>query len=95
MSLGYEHPKVFCRIGKNNVYGGNDMPGLIEEPVLTKKNLENEIKNLRNKKKKRHVKVNKLRRRKNKHNMKVSTLVNVPERNLCMFHSIRKNVKIF
>ena len=37
MSLGYEHPIVFCRIGKNNVYGGNHMPGLIEEPVLTKK----------------------------------------------------------
>lgn len=39
MSLGYERPIVFCRIGKNNVYGGNDMPGLIEEPVLTKKEL--------------------------------------------------------
>ena len=39
MSLGYEHPIVFCRIGKNNVYGGNHMPGLIEEPVLTKKEL--------------------------------------------------------
>ena len=26
MSLGYERPIVFCRIGKNNVYGGNDMP---------------------------------------------------------------------
>lgn len=88
MSLGYERPILFYRIGKNNVYGGNDMPGLIEEPVLTKKRLGNE-------KKKRYVKVNKLRRRKNKNNMKVSTLVNVPERNLCMFHSIRRNVKIF
>ena len=39
MSLGYERHIVFCRIGKNNVYGGNDMPGLIEEPVLTKKEL--------------------------------------------------------
>lgn len=39
MSLGYERPIPFCRIGKNNVYGGNDMPGLIEEPVLTKKEI--------------------------------------------------------
>ena len=71
------------------------MPGLIEEPVLTKKELRKRNKELKKQKKKRHVKVNKLRRRKNKHNMKVSTLANVPERNLCMFHSIRKNVKIF
>ena len=95
MSLGYEHPIVFCRIGKNNVYGGNDMPGLIEEPVLTKKELRKRKKELKKQKKMRHVKVSKLRRRKNKHNMKVLTLVNVPERNLCMFHSIRRNVKIF
>lgn len=39
MSLGYERPILFYRIGKNNVYGGNDMPGLIEEPVLTKKEI--------------------------------------------------------
>ena len=71
------------------------MPGLIEEPVLTKKELRKRKKELKKQKKKRHVKVSKLRRRKNKHNMKVLTLVNVPERNLCMFHSIRRNVKIF
>lgn len=47
MSLGYEHPIVFCRIGKNNVYGGNDMPGLIEEPVLTKKELRKRNKELK------------------------------------------------
>ena len=64
MSLGYERPIVFCRIGKNNVYGGNDMPGLIEEPVLTKKEIKKQ-------KKKRHVKENKRRRRKSKHNLKV------------------------
>ncbi len=39
MSLGYEHPMLFYRIVENNVYGGNHMPGLIEEPVLTKKEL--------------------------------------------------------
>lgn len=39
MSLGYERPILFYRIGKNNVYGGNDMPGLIEEPVLTNKEI--------------------------------------------------------
>ena len=39
MSLGYEHPMLFYRIVENNVYGGNYMPGLIEEPVLTKKEL--------------------------------------------------------
>ena len=37
MSLGYECPMLFYRIVENNVDGGNDMPGLIEEPVLTKK----------------------------------------------------------
>lgn len=95
MSLGYERPVLFYRIVENNVYGGNHMSGLIEEPVLTKKELRKRNKELKKQKKKRHVKVNKLRRRKNKHNMKVSTLVNVPERNLCMFHSIRRNVKIF
>ena len=47
MSLGYEHPIVFCRIGKNNVYGGNDMPGLIEEPVLTKNELRKRNKELK------------------------------------------------
>ena len=51
MSLGYEHPIVFCRIGKNNVYGGNDMPGLIEEPVLTKKELRKRNKELKKKEK--------------------------------------------
>ncbi|MFQ9889805.1 MAG: hypothetical protein ACLRWM_05155 [Streptococcus sp.] len=71
------------------------MPGLIEEPVLTKKELRKRNKELKKQKKKRHVKVNKLRRRKNKHNMKLSTLVNVPERNLCRVHLIRRNVKIF
>ena len=40
MSLGYERPILFCRIGKNNIYGGNDMPGLIEEPVLSKKEIK-------------------------------------------------------
>ena len=50
MSLGYEHPIVFCRIGKNNVYGGNDMPGLIEEPVLTKKELRKRNKELKKQK---------------------------------------------
>ena len=44
MSLGYERHIVFCRIGKNNVYGGNEMPGLIEEPVLTKKELKKQKK---------------------------------------------------
>lgn len=39
MSLGYERPMLFFRIVENNVYGGNAMPGLIEEPVLTKKEL--------------------------------------------------------
>jgi hypothetical protein len=39
VSLGYEHPMLFYRIVENNVYGGNHMPGLIEEPVLTKKEL--------------------------------------------------------
>lgn len=39
MSLGYEHPMLFYRIVENNVYGGNHMPSLIEEPVLTKKEL--------------------------------------------------------
>ena len=47
---------MFCRIGKNNVYGGNDMPGLIEEPVLTKKEIR--------KRKKEEA-------RKRKHNLKV------------------------
>ena len=51
MSLGYEHPIVFCRIGENNVYGGNDMPGLIEEPVLTKKELRKRNKELKKQKK--------------------------------------------
>ena len=37
VSLGYEHPMLFYRIVENNVYGGNHMPSLIEEPVLTKK----------------------------------------------------------
>lgn len=39
MSLGYERPMLFYRIVENNVDGGNDMPGLIEEPVLTKKEI--------------------------------------------------------
>ena len=39
MSLGYERPMLFYRIVENNVYGGNDMPGLIEEPVLTKREI--------------------------------------------------------
>ena len=39
VSLGYEHPMLFYRIVENNVYGGNHMPSLIEEPVLTKKEL--------------------------------------------------------
>ena len=47
MSLGYERPILFYRIGKNNVYGGNDMPGLIEEPVLTKKELRKRNKELK------------------------------------------------
>ena len=64
------------------------MPGLIEEPVLTKKEL-------RKRKKEEARKSKQAKKNENKHNMKVSTLVNVPERNLCMFHSIRRNVKIF
>ena len=51
MSLGYERHIVFCRIGKNNVYGGNDMAGLIEEPVLTKKELRKRNKELKKQKK--------------------------------------------
>ena len=51
MSLGYERHIVFCRIGKNNVYGGNDMPGLIEEPILTKKELRKRNKELKKQKK--------------------------------------------
>ena len=58
MSLGYERHIVFCRIGKNNVYGGNNMPGLIEEPVLTKKELRKRNKELKKQKKEESGKLN-------------------------------------
>jgi len=66
VSLGYEHPIVFCRIGKNNVYGGNDMPGLIEEPVLTKKELRKRNKELK-KQKKEEARKSKQEKKKEKH----------------------------
>ena len=51
MSLGYERPVLFYRIVENNVYGGNHMSGLIEEPVLTKKELRKRNKELKKQKK--------------------------------------------
>ena len=64
------------------------MPGLIEEPVLTKKEIR--------KRKKEEVRKSKQAKKKEKQKQYESIdLVNVPERNLCMFHSIRRNVKIF
>ena len=72
------------------------MPGLIEEPVLTKKELRKRNKELK-KQKKEEARKSKQAKKKEKQTQyeSVSTLVNVPERNLCMFHLIRRNVKIF
>ena len=54
---------LFYRIVENNVYGGNDMPGLIEEPVLTNKEIR--------KRKKEEVRKRKQEKKKEKHWMRL------------------------
>ncbi|MFR6600655.1 MAG: hypothetical protein ACLUSV_09460 [Streptococcus sp.] len=58
------------------------MPGLIEEPVLTKE-LRKRNKEHKKQKKKKARKSKQAKKKENKHNMKVSTLVNV-RRGICV-----------